>query len=507
MFSTVRAKIVLIAVAILSLTVGATTLTSSYVFTTEYSKNLRSEVMILAQTLNLQLERLLQLELPLEDLVGFEEQCTELVNKNVDLSYAMVVDLEGKILFHSESSQQGKVIADSEILLAVGVDHKIFHKVSKADREYHEAIFPVFDSDGRHIGALRLGYPENLIYRKTVTLIVRTVIVAAISLAVAIPVLVLILTIWVTSPLSKLLSIIENVRKIGPDQAQKVETNSTDEIGKIATAFNEMMINLRASHSEIRKQNEELEWRVEQRTAELKHDREALRKNEALLRATLESTADGILVVNDKGAVTHYNARFGEMWQIPPALLTTRDDKKLLNFVLDQLVKPEEFLAKVQKLYQVLTESFNTLLFKDGRVFERFSSPLSMDGAAVGRVWSFRDITDKKRAEEDLRKAKEAAEAATQAKSEFLANMSHEIRTPMNGILGFSNLLLEEELTEEQREAVNTIKKSGESLLNLINNILDLSKVESSKMELETIPFNVENLVLDIGESLRTSLE
>ena len=258
MFSTVRAKIVLIAVAILSLTVGATTLTSSYVFTTEYSKNLRSEVMILAQTLNLQLERLLQLELPLEDLVGFEEQCTELVNKNVDLSYAMVVDLEGKILFHSESSQQGKVIADSEILLAVGVDHKIFHKVSKADREYHEAIFPVFDSDGRHIGALRLGYPENLIYRKTVTLIVRTVIVAAISLAVAIPVLVLILTNWVTSPLSKLLSIIENVRKIGPDQAQKVETNSTDEIGKIATAFNEMMINLRASHSEIRKQNEEL---------------------------------------------------------------------------------------------------------------------------------------------------------------------------------------------------------------------------------------------------------
>ena len=98
------------------------------------------------------------------------------------------------------------------------------------------------------------------------------------------------------------------------------------------------------------------------------------------------------------------------------------------------------------------------------------------------------------------------AEASNVAKSEFLANMSHEIRTPMNGILGFSELLLDEELTIGQREAVETIRESGENLLKLINNILDLSKVEKDQIELEIIPFNIESLVFDVGELLQTGM-
>jgi len=107
--------------------------------------------------------------------------------------------------------------------------------------------------------------------------------------------------------------------------------------------------------------------------------------------------------------------------------------------------------------------------------------------------------------EKELREAKEKAETASLSKSEFLANMSHEIRTPMNGILGFVDLLLEEELRGEQRDALITIKKSGENLLHIIDDILDLSKVESNTIELESISFSVEDLILDIGESIKTN--
>jgi diguanylate cyclase (GGDEF)-like protein/PAS domain S-box-containing protein len=136
-----------------------------------------------------------------------------------------------------------------------------------------------------------------------------------------------------------------------------------------------------------------------------------LQQTASLLAATLESTADGLLVIDNSGKVTTYNQKFLSMWHIPESLAIKRDDKILLENVLSQLKDPGAFIEKVKQLYsQPEANSFDILEFKDGRVFERFSQPQRLGNETVGRVWSFRNVTDRRRVEEEQRRDRETAQ-------------------------------------------------------------------------------------------------
>jgi two-component system sensor kinase FixL len=222
--------------------------------------------------------------------------------------------------------------------------------------------------------------------------------------------------------------------------------------------------------------------------SKLKQAEQSTKESVSLLEATLEATADGILVVNRDGTIKSFNQRFKELWQIPDAVLESRGDEEALQFVLAQLKDPEAFLAKVRELYQEpQAESSDLLEFTDGRTFERYSKPQSIGDQIVGRVWSFRDVTRVRQAQQKqetlLRRVAEINEELTH----FAYVVSHDLKAPLRGIKLITEWLCSDygdKLGPEAKEQMDLLQSRVARMHNLIEGVLQYSRVGRIKEDM-----------------------
>jgi two-component system cell cycle sensor histidine kinase/response regulator CckA len=206
---------------------------------------------------------------------------------------------------------------------------------------------------------------------------------------------------------------------------------------------------------------------------EYNHARRVLEQTISLQQATLESTADGLLVVDTEGRMVSHNRKFAEMWRIPAAVLDSGDDRTAIAYVLDQLKDPAQFLSKVQELYaQRDAKSFDVLEFKDGRMFERYSQPQRIAGRSVGRVWSFRDVTERQRLAQRIARLEKM-----EAVARFASGVAHDFNNLLTIVRSYADLLMDQLGSDESRVAdLHQIKRATERAASLVRQLLLFSR-------------------------------
>jgi PAS domain S-box-containing protein len=220
---------------------------------------------------------------------------------------------------------------------------------------------------------------------------------------------------------------------------------------------------------------------------------ESLTQQTRLLEALTESVLDGILIVGPEGRILHYNDRFREMWNFPPEVLAKRSDDAALAWAATQTPDPEAFLAGVRRVYETPDRPVREeIVLKDGRVFDRFGSPIHREESRLAWVWTFRDITERKQAERNLERAREEAEDANRAKDRFLATLSHELRTPLTPVMMSIGILRHDpSLSDAARAELEVIQRNVQLETVLINDLLDLTRIAHGKLELRPEPVDV----------------
>jgi signal transduction histidine kinase/DNA-binding response OmpR family regulator len=341
-----RGRIALIASTVVAFAVIAVTLAASIDLADDYERALDQRSLAIAKSVRVQLDRLLQYGMKVQDLSGFEEQCQEAVATYRDLGNVLVAAPDGTILFHSNTSRMGSKVGDARLAGAIKSGGAAVVETSFRDAGYRATVEPVLARGGEHVASVVVTVPSAHLWDEIVEVATYGVAVGAIVLVIGIAVMLAALSRFVTRPLAQLTEAVERIRGDQAGFSGRVPAGGPGEIGVLNDGFNRML-----DH-------------IQQRDAQL---------------------------------------------------VAARDQ----------------------------------------------------------------------------------AEAANHAKSQFLATMSHEIRTPMNGVLGMTELLLRSGLNVKQRRFADAAHRSGRGLLSIIDDILDYSKIEAGKLELEAIDFDLREAVED----------
>ena len=489
-----RDKILVITVTTLLLAISVNTYIVSRLFRTEYSSALQSKIAVIANTVRSQVERLLVLGIAVNDIEGFDTQCREVLQKHQDLAYAMVVQLDGKILFHSDIRYHGTMIDAPALLEAITQNRQTACLSEIEGKECYNSVVPVGSGSGGHNAAVIVGFPSSLIDKKVQEFHRYSFIVALISLGIATFLLLTSLSISVTKPLSGLVKTIQQIRD-SSDLSMRVQEISNDELGDLAQSFNQMTEDLQKTTTSIDNLNREIEHR---KRIEL-----SLRRSENKYKTLLKNIPQRIFYKDLNSVYLLCNASYAEDLGITPDEIKGKTDYDFYPANLADKYTADDKKVMESGEREELEERY---ILEDKEVYVHTSKSPVMDdnGNIIGLFGIFWDITASKMAEQRQNQLLEQLEKVNKELKDFAYIVSHDLKAPLRGIKTLAGWMLNDyadKMDEDGREQLKLLSSRVDRMHGLIEGILQYSRVGRMEEE-EQVEVDLNHLLTDIIDML-----
>ena len=480
MFIKLQTKIILIMVVILLLTIGTNNIFSSSLFMKEYSDALKNEVFVIGQSLKLQMDRLLALDIPFEDVMGFEDQCQEIVNKYSNVSYASVVNADGQILFHSDPALHKKQLQIPEILNALRSEKDNVVAYTEQNEKYYGFVIAIVDTKGQYLGAVVLGLPVKTIAKKVAVYTAYSTLISICFFALALFLTISMLSLWVTKPLIKLDIATKEIGTKGTDSFHEVDIHAHDEIGRLAGSFNTMALEL-------------------QRTTVSKEYMDNI----------ISSMIDALIVIDTDIRIKTVNKAASELLGYSMDELLGKPISLIFSATgvvpfqgeqLAQLIKNGE-LKNFETTYQTRTGRKIPILLS-------CSVMKDTSGELKYIVCTSKDITERKQAEDALLHQAEKLARSNAELQEFAYVSSHDLQEPLRKISAFSDRLVKKytaKLDEAGVDYLNRIQNATIRMQTLINDLLAYSRISTKAQPF--VKVDLSQIAADVISNLEMRVE
>jgi len=476
----IRAKILIIFAATLIATSAPNLFLISQILKKDYRSALHSELLVLGNNLQAQLKRITSLGIETKNIEGFSKQCQELVKKNKHVIQAMVIDKEGTIIFHNDSSYEGKKLTQENVLSSITAGKTEIHSIKDNNKSTYFAVLPFGDSPDQYEYAVVICSPAKIINDKIFELINKCNVVLISSFGLAAVLLLIGLTMMLTSPLAVILNTMKDITK-SRNLEKRVFIKTHDEIGQIADAFNTMTADLQQTTTSIDNLNREI----------------AIRKQAQEKATTIIQTAhDGFWISDLKGRFIDVNDSYCKM------IGYTRAELLAMSIPdIEAVETPEETAERIKKIVEQGHDLFETRhRCKDGTLIDINASVKYFDEDGGQMVVFLRDVTEQKKTAEAMKRPnyelKEAVEKLGRANNElkdFVYIASHDLREPLRKISAFGELLsasLKDKLNDDDKENFGFMIDGAKRMQQMIDALLTYSRITTKGVDFEAVDLN-----------------